>query len=137
MLSHFNTGFNAMGGSSGSPGHGSAGRRGGGAGDGSGGGGRSTGSPFSCEDFEATVMLTSAKPEVLEKLSVDDRLSVSASDGKLPLVALDKKRRIAGSIVLPEQAALLKCIKGGTHYIARVTSLEGGSCIVDISAKGA
>ena len=82
-------------------------------------------------------MLTSAKRDVLEKLSIGNELTIATSDGQLPLVALDKKERIAGSIVLPEQTALLKCIKGGTSYIAKVVSLEGGSCIVDIRAEGA
>ena len=82
-------------------------------------------------------MLTSAKPDVLKKLALDDVLRVDASSGKLPLVAVDKKGRIAGSIIVPEQDQLLKCIKDGTKYTAKVISLEGGSCIVHVSAEGA
>jgi hypothetical protein len=82
-------------------------------------------------------MLTSAKADVLKKLAKGDVLRVNTSGGKLPLVAVDKKPRIAGTIVLPEQDQLVDCIKRGTKYTAKVVSLEGGSCIVHISAEGA
>lgn len=124
-----------MGGSGGSSDHGAAGRGGGGGG--GGGGmprGRGGGSKFDCDNFVATVMLTSVKPAVIAELTIDDVLWIQLTDGGEPVVAVDSEDQVAGSIVIIELDDLIKCIKAGTEYEARVKSIEGGACIIELYA---
>ncbi len=118
-----------MSGSGGTPDYGFVGRGSGGAGgdsDSSGGAG------FDCHAYQTTTMLRSPKADVVDGLQPGDRLIVVASMGSL--TAETGRGDTAGSIVVPEQDELVRCIEQGVAYVAEVRSVRGGACVVEVSA---
>lgn len=104
---------------------------------GEGGGGGAGPGPkggLDCFAFTAKTTLRSPKKDVVAQFEEGDQLGLMASNRSLPIVAANDSGQIAGSVVLPNQDQLLKCINKGVPFVAEVVRLEGGSCIVEIYA---
>lgn len=102
-----------------------------------GGGGPIINSPIttdSCERLTIMTYLSSPKADVIDKVKVNDILSISALSDQGPIVATTAEGKIAGSILSSEQVRLLNCINSGTEYEAIVLSIQGGSCEIRIKA---
>lgn len=99
-----------------------------------GNGERSGSGKFDCDLFSAKTTLRSPKKSVIDTLDEGDLLDVKLTSGKPPINAVTEEDDIAGSIVIPEQDDLVKCIKKGSVYVVEVLSIEGGTCIVELFA---
>jgi hypothetical protein len=95
-------------------------------------GGGGSGTP-SCADLSFTAALNSAVPTVLAKLSVGSVLQVRRHSSGVLAVVFGKEE--AGAITSGRALDLLKCIESGFAYKAVVSTLQGGSCTVDISGE--
>jgi hypothetical protein len=97
-----------------------------------GGGGKGKASAaFDCRSFRATVSLRSPDPKVLANVRVGQSLRVVLGGGGRAVVA-KANGRTAGSIVLPELDSLVACLTKGIEYSAKVLSVEGGACVVEV-----
>lgn len=103
-------------------------------GGGIGGGGRHGGSRFDCEDFTAKAAIRSPKKEIIKTISHGDILFLTLENRAAPILVVTDDGEIAGSLVVPEQADLVRCINKGNQYIAIVEKIEGGTCIVYIQS---
>ncbi len=90
--------------------------------------------PFDCTGFNTTATITSPNPEVLNDIAIDDFLFISIG-AQNELLVKNNSDEVAGSIVIPEQRDIISCIISGTSYIARVVSIKGGCCVVEISPR--
>src|ERR1043165_8298922 len=100
---------------------------------GGGGGGIPDGPPGAdCEKIYEPINLASSQEEVLKKLKVGSvmELSVEQVGGK-PSLRVLYQGEYAGSI-LKYAAKIIDCINRGHTYVAEVTSLDGGSCILAV-----
>lgn len=82
-----------------------------------------------CSKIDIDTVLVEPR-EVVAQLTVKDILAVKLVDDML-LAYYGKE--IVGTIEIPEQSILVKCIKGGTTYIATIISIEGAICKVKIT----
>lgn len=87
-----------------------------------------------CLNLSFTTALASVDPSVLAIVSVGDVYEVEAETEKGPVVVLVEGKRL-GTILHMKDVQLLTCIFEGTDYHAKVLSVDGGKCQVQISAK--
>lgn len=104
---------------------------------GSGGGGTGGGfePPSNCADLAFTTQLSSPKPLVVGRLKVNEVLEVATqvTNGTTVVVVLHKGD-VAGGLASPNLQRLRECIEGGTHFRARVVSLDSGQVRVRVEA---
>lgn len=86
-----------------------------------------------CPTIIRDVNLISPDDSVLTKLTVGSKLDLGVIEvnGKSSLRA-SFNGEDAGGIVSTQAGQLIKCILDGHRYIAIVTSLDGGSCILEV-----
>lgn len=86
-----------------------------------------------CPTILRDVNLISPDDSVLSKLTVNSQLNLEVIEisGKSSLRAFFNGKD-AGGIVSTQAGQLIKCILDGHRYIAIVTSLDGGSCILEV-----
>lgn len=99
---------------------------------GSGGGGGSGGEE-KCPRILKGINLVSPNPRVLSELKIGSQLDLDVKEvnGNSSLRVLFNNEE-AGAIVSPHTSQLIDCIQKEYRYIAIVTSLDGGSCVLEI-----
>ena len=104
---------------------------------GSGGGGGGGFSPRfdSCESLVIDTQLSSPKPEVVDRIKINDQLLITAqlSGGTTVIVAM-YYGEIAGGLASPDTGRLRTCLENGTQYVAKVTAKNDGQVRVRVSA---
>lgn len=105
---------------------------GGGGGSGGTGGGGGGGPSQDCSTLIFRTVLSSPKPAVVKKLSVNDRLSIDKRGDAGPAVAVTSGGEDAGSITSTKLGQMLACIDDGYKYEATVTKVNGGSVEVEV-----
>lgn len=80
-----------------------------------------------------TVPLNSPKAQVISKLKVGDELDVILVNHAL--IARAPIHGAAGSLTPKSLADLVQCIEAGNEYVAKVISVSGGVCQVEIRPK--
>lgn len=83
----------------------------------------------SCSKINIDTVLIDPR-DIIGKLTVGDILAVKLVDGMLLAYYGDE---IVGTIEIPEQNVLVRCIKSGTVYIAAILSIVGEKCKVKIT----
>lgn len=101
-----------------------------GKGSGSGGGGGSAGDR--CSALAIRTHLQSPNSVVLATLRVGSKLSLQL-DSKGRISAM-KGNAVAGPVLGKEVAQLVECMNKGHAYVARVVTLDGGYCVIDITS---
>lgn len=84
---------------------------------------------LSCSKINIDTVLIDPR-DIIGKLTVGDILAVKLVDGMLLTYYGDE---IVGTIEIPEQKVLVRCIKSGTVYIATILSIVGEKCKVKIT----
>lgn len=129
-------GYISSGGSFGGDFNGGSGSSGGGSGSGSGtgagGGGSGGGRLLKCPNIKFTAVLNSPQPNVLNTLKIGDILSVSIQSGSSISVVVTSNKGIAGSITGQYLSDLISCMQNGYEYVAKVVSINGGKCDVEV-----
>jgi hypothetical protein len=100
---------------------------GGGGGYGPGGGGE----PVSCDIVVEGVILQNVDEDTLNGIELGDELEITL-EGSSP-IAIDEDGFV-GSILYPDVARLIRCMREGYDYIAHVTDLDENEerCVVTI-----
>lgn len=90
-----------------------------------------------CSEFVEKTPLSSPKAAVLKKLKVEDVLDVvlQANPDKTSTVVAAKDMQVAGSIVSARSPQLIRCLKEGYEFEAKILELAGGLCTVEVRAK--
>lgn len=101
---------------------------------GSSGGGPVGGGPQGgeCQKIYKPINLASSQEGVLKKLKRGSQMDLSVEDvGGKPSLRVMYQGKYAGSI-LKNAAQIIDCINRGHTYVAIVTSLDGGSCVLEV-----
>lgn len=86
-----------------------------------------------CEETYKSLQIHSANDEVLRKIKVGDELTFQiVKKGGNPSLEILYENERAGAIL---HFQLTNCIDQGLEYIATVTKIEGGLCIVNANLK--
>lgn len=88
-----------------------------------------------CKSISEELRVQSPNPSILATVEKDDILTVSASNGKAPIILLDNSANTVGSILPSSGASLLKCINEGYTYRALVLSKTKGICVVRLYSE--
>ena len=104
---------------------------GGGSGDGS-GSGSGGGRLLKCPNIKFTAVLNSPQANILSTLKLGDILTVSIHSGSSISVVVSNKSGIAGSITGQYLSDLISCMQNGYDYVAKVVSVNGGKCDVEV-----
>jgi len=90
-----------------------------------------------CSEFVEKTPLSSPKAAVLKKLKPGDILDVvlQANVDKTSTVVAAKNMQVAGSIISARSPQLIRCLKEGYEYEAKVLELTGGLCTVEVRTK--
>jgi len=100
---------------------------------GSGLGGGGGGLPDDCPSLTERTSLSSPVQAVLATLAVGDILLLRIDPkNQRTLLAVTRGGLTAGSITSRLQPSFMRCIDSGYAYIARIVSLSGGLCEVEI-----
>jgi hypothetical protein len=83
-----------------------------------------------CAGLSLRTQLASPDPAVIADLGVGDILTVRLLNAAGPLQALTADEDVAGAILTANPARLINCINSGFEFQARVTSLNGGECLI-------
>ena len=87
-----------------------------------------------CITVNFTTQLTSPKPDVVDKLNVDDILDVVlASLGGSTVVGALFEGELAGGIASSSLAKLRECLNEGYSYIATVIAIDDGMVTVKVT----
>lgn len=102
------------------------------SGGGSGGGGPFVDTPIGeCQEIYKNISVLSADSDILDELSRGSNLDFSIEDnGALKSLLLMYNGEKFGSIS-KFAAQIIACIEEGRHYIAVVSSIDGGSCLIE------
>jgi len=94
-------------------------------------------SEIDCAMIAEKTILNSPDPDVLKDLRKNDVLIVTLKvrNGQNILVAETQDGRTAGSLTLPLLPRILECMGQAFEYVAIVTDILGGRCIVIIQPK--
>lgn len=87
-----------------------------------------------CLNLSFTTDLASVDPSVLASVREGDVYEVKAETEKGPVGVFVEGKRL-GTILHMKDVQLLTCIYEGTDYQAKILSVDGGKCQVQISAK--
>ena len=90
--------------------------------------------PDACQRISEEVRVSSPDPSVLITLRSGDCLSVESTNGQPPISVFTSDRRRLGSIVPASMETLLMCMEGGHHYVATIRTINGGICVVQVTA---
>jgi hypothetical protein len=103
---------------------------------GSGGGGGGSGGGVSdvpCERLLFTTHLTSLDPDVAETVHQGELLEVALrTPTGTTIIARTNAGEILGAITSGSHAQLLTCLRAGVSFRARVVSIQGGDCEVEV-----
>lgn len=97
-----------------------------------GGGGGLVSSETECLRLIIRTPLNSPVPMVIARLTKGDKLSLEVRGERGPVVAIDTKGDVAGSITDERLLDLIGCINDGHVYVAIVTNVERGKVDVEI-----
>lgn len=89
---------------------------------------------ISCINLTFKTDLASVDPVILAQVKVGDVYEVKADSERGPAYVSVSGNRL-GTIIHPMDVTLLICLFEGTEYTASILSVEGGKCLVSISAK--
>jgi hypothetical protein len=107
------------------------------SGGGSYGGGGGVGEDvISCSDLRFHTSLNSPVPEVVETLKPKDVLTLERRKSDGPVLAVNRKKQIAGSIAGGLLLRLIKCMESGYDYEAVVMKVTGGNVEVEVRHSG-
>jgi hypothetical protein len=101
---------------------------------GGGGGGIPDGGPQDgeCQKTYKPINLASSQEDVLKKLERGSQMDLAIEQvGGKPSLRVLYQGEYAGSI-LKYAAKIIDCINRGHTYVAIVTSLDGGSCVLEV-----
>lgn len=85
-----------------------------------------------CKKIYKPINLVSSQEKVVEKLKKGSELQLSVEDvGGKPSLRVLYGGKYAGSII-KYAAQIIDCINRGYKYIAIVTSIDGGSCVLEV-----
>lgn len=89
-----------------------------------------------CASLFFTTALASPVAAVVRSLRKEDELTLElrSADSNIVL-AKTGEDLVAGSIVSPYQAKLVRCMRDGFSFIGLVRSVKGGSCEIDVRPK--
>jgi hypothetical protein len=88
-----------------------------------------------CSRVYKDVRLSS--PKDLAKLVLRDVLDVVVRDKSgTPVIHVMKAGEDMGTIISRALGKLIECDKKGYKYLAKVTKLDGGECLLEIKLKG-
>ena len=89
------------------------------------------GGPDNCQGISIPTTLASPNTAALASVNPGDRLPIIINGGVRALVVVNKSGQICGSIVV-EPARLIACIESGVDFVARVLSINGAQCAVNV-----
>lgn len=86
----------------------------------------------SCSLLRVLTPLNSVQADLLKELRMGVVLFVEEKDGRL--IAL-YEGKVIGSLTPLEQSRIIACIADGYTYGAKVTSIDGAACMVEITCR--
>ena len=85
-----------------------------------------------CDQLSFLAIIHSPQPAVIVQISQGDLLSVELQAVPLTVVVVKYQGAIAGTLTGVQVSSLINCLQNGYPFGAKVISIEGGKCTIDV-----
>jgi hypothetical protein len=85
-----------------------------------------------CDKLSFVAIVNSPQPAVIAKLSQGDLLNVKLQATPQTVVVVEYQGAVAGTLAGVQVTRLINCLQNGYEYNAKVISVVGGKCTIEV-----